>query len=215
MLSLVQSGYVQFGCGLCAPDGWRNFDASPTLLIERRLRPLKPFLVRRGFADYPDNVEHGCVVKGLPLAPNSVAGMYCSHVLEHLSLEECRAALKNVFASLKPGGYFRLCLPDLEYMIENYRRDNSPAAALRFIEATGMGQATDTRSTGGLFRAVFGLSRHLWLWDYKSLASEVADAGFTEIRRAQFGDSADPAFCSVETRDRWDNNLGIECRRPL
>lgn len=211
----MQSAYVQFGCGLCAPEGWRNFDASLTLFVERHVRPLKPFLIRRGFANYPENVEHGCVVKGLPLAPASVSGVYCSHVLEHLSLEECRAALRNVFTCLVPGGYFRLVLPDLEYMIENYRQNGSADAAVDFIKATGMGETCGRRAGHGLFRGTFGRSRHLWLWDYKSLSKEVADAGFVDIRRARFGDSADPAFTSVEDYSRWNTHLGIECRRPL
>lgn len=211
----MPSEYVQFGCGLCAPKGWRNFDASPTLLLERRLGPLKPFLVRRGFADYPSNVEHGCVVKGLPLAPSSVQGVYCSHVLEHLSLEECRTALKNVFLYLKPGGYFRLVLPDLEYMIDRYRSDGTPEAALHFIEATGMGETAGRRPAHSLFRGTFGRSKHLWLWDYKGLSREVAEAGFVEVRRASFGDFADSAFATVEDRNRWENNLGLECRRPI
>ena len=27
--------YVQYGCGFDAPDGWINYDASPTLFFER------------------------------------------------------------------------------------------------------------------------------------------------------------------------------------
>lgn len=207
--------YVQFGCGLCAPAGWRNFDASPTLLIERRLRPLKPFLVRRGFANYPDNVEHGCVIKGLPVPPDSVKAVYCSHVLEHLSLEECRTALRNVLTCLQPGGCFRLVLPDLEYMIRNYREDTGDQPALNFIEATGMGETSRPRTRFSFVRGLLGHSRHLWLWDYKSLSKEVAAAGFSNIRRAQYADAADPAFALVEDWSRWDTHLGIECHKPL
>lgn len=31
----VQRLFVQYGCGLAAPDGWINFDASPRLRFER------------------------------------------------------------------------------------------------------------------------------------------------------------------------------------
>lgn len=34
-MSLPAPLYVQFGCGLCAPPGWLNFDASPTPRFER------------------------------------------------------------------------------------------------------------------------------------------------------------------------------------
>ena len=29
--------YVQFGCGICAPTTWLNFDAGPAFWIERKL----------------------------------------------------------------------------------------------------------------------------------------------------------------------------------
>src|SRR5262245_22988509 len=31
---LTQALYVQYGCGLSAPDDWLNFDASPTLWLQ-------------------------------------------------------------------------------------------------------------------------------------------------------------------------------------
>ncbi len=61
----------------------------------------------------------------------------------------------------------------------------------------------------------FGGSKHLWMWDYKALEFELRSAGFADVRRAVFGDSADPMFAEVEQPERWTNCLGIECRRPL
>ena len=51
------SAYIQFGCGLCAPATWRNFDAGPAFWIERYLPVLKPALLKRGYPDYPANIE--------------------------------------------------------------------------------------------------------------------------------------------------------------
>jgi hypothetical protein len=39
------------------------------------------------------------------------------------------------------------------------------------------------------------------------------DAGFRQIRRAKFGDAADPAFREVEEQSRWDGALGVEAIR--
>jgi hypothetical protein len=52
------------------------------------------------------------------------------------------------------------------------------------------------------------------MWDYKNMAQELAEAGFTEIRRAYFGDSGDPAFADVESEHRWRDCLGVQCQRP-
>ena len=64
--------YVQYGCGLSAPVGWQNFDASPTLRLQKI--PLIGKLVRK--VDFPSNVLYGDIVKGLPgIAPQSCDGV--------------------------------------------------------------------------------------------------------------------------------------------
>ena len=210
----MQSQNVQFGCGTCAPESWLNFDAGPAFLLEKRLPFLKSALVRRGFPDYPANIHYGDVIKGLPVAPASAQRVYCSHVLEHLALEDCRKSLRNVLSYLVPGGVFRLVVPDLEFYMHNYLDSPAPEAASVFMAESYLGEREGARGLKSLPRAVFGRSQHLWMWDYKSFAHELEAAGFTGIRRAQFGDSGDAAFAAVENEGRWKNCLGIECRRP-
>ena len=73
----------------------------------------------------------------------------------------------------------------------------------------------EKRSRGGMefFRELLGNSRHLWMWDYKSLARELNRVGFTNIRRAWFGDASDAAFRAVEEESRWESALGIESKK--
>ena len=75
--------YVQYGCGQSCPDGWINFDASPTLRLQRL--PVIGRLFKRGATVFPDGVRFGDIVQGLPVPDGSVQGIYASHVLEHLS----------------------------------------------------------------------------------------------------------------------------------
>ena len=210
----MQAQYVQFGCGTCAPETWRNFDAGPAFLLEKRLPFLKPALIRKGFPDYPSHIEYGDVVKGLPVQTSSVRGIYCSHVLEHLALEDLRRTLRNVLGYLEPGGIFRLVVPDLEHLARTYLDDPTADAAPTFMVEAHLGERTASRGLRSLSRSLFGRSQHLWMWDYKSLSAELQTAGFTAIRRAEFGDSPDPYFLTVEEIGRWQNCLGIECRRP-
>lgn len=58
-----------------------------------------------------------------------------------------------------------------------------------------------------------GNSQHLWMWDYKSIAQELENAGFIDIRTAEFGDATDTLFTEVEDRGRWKNCLGVECKK--
>jgi hypothetical protein len=57
------------------------------------------------------------------------------------------------------------------------------------------------------------------MWDEKSMSYELDTAGFTKIRRCSFGDSTDPMFSLVESRDRFFDNgiveVAFECKRPL
>lgn len=104
--------YVHYGCHHCASPEWLNFDASPTLRLERL--PVVGRLVRKNARRFPANVIYGDIVLGLPVSPDSCNGVYCSHVLEHLALEDCRRALLNTHRIMKRGGIFRMVLPDLE-----------------------------------------------------------------------------------------------------
>lgn len=153
-------------------------------------------------------------MKGLPIAERSVEGAYCSHVLEHLSLEDFRTALTNTYTLLRPGGLFRLVVPDLEWLVNRYTSDPSDTAALALMKDCGMGVERRDRTIGAFLVSWLGNSTHLWMWDYKSIRSELRHARFTGIRRAFFNDSRDGAFAEVEDRGRWENCLGVECSRP-
>lgn len=208
---MINSQYIQYGCGWTAPNGWRNFDASPTLRFERL--PLVSRLYIKNASRFPENVECGDIVKGLPLLSSSCNGVYCSHILEHLSLDDFRTALHNTKDILRTGGIFRLVMPDLEYSTKLYLNNSSNDAAKEFMRETYLGHEKRARGLKGFIVSWLGNSQHLWMWDYKSTESELKDAGFTNIRKASFGDSSDPKFSEVEDKGRWDNALGIECMK--
>src|SRR5688572_28981640 len=108
--------YVQFGCGASVADEWINFDSSLTLRFERL--PLVGLFRRQ--RTFPLLARYGDIVKGLPLRDNSCSGVYCCHVLEHLSLEDAQLALRNTYRILRPSGIFRLVLPNLAACVRGY-----------------------------------------------------------------------------------------------
>lgn len=203
--------YVHYGCAWSAPESWRNFDASPTLRFERS--PLLGKLYTKNKSRFPENVEYGDIVSGLPVSPDSCRAVYCSHVLEHLSLESLRKALQNTHRILKSGGVFRFVLPDLEHLVTKYINTTSYDAAPVFMKETRLGREKEDRSLKGFIVSWLGHSEHLWMWDYKSIERELRSVGFVEIRRARFGDSPEPMFQEVEDKRRWSNCLGVECKK--
>lgn len=207
---MQNSRYIQYGCGFSAPAEWRNFDSSPTLRFERM--PLVGNLYSRNDQRFPTNVEYGDIVKGLPVPNQSCQVVYCSHVLEHLALEDFRLALRHTRKILKAGGLFRLVVPDLEYFIAEYQDCAQPNAAMTFMENTYLGRKRRLRGLKGILLAYLGNSNHLWMWDFNSMSIELKAAGFADIRRAEMGDSEEEMFKLVEDEGRWVNCLGVECR---
>lgn len=202
---------VQYGCGLSAPSGWVNFDTSPTLRLQRL--PVVGGLVPG--VKFPKAVRVGDVRSGLPVASATVDRAYCSHVLEHLALDDCRRAIGETLRILKPGGIFRIVLPDLEGYARTYMESvGDPEAAHTFMRSSLLG--AESRATGlrGLVKEWLGNSSHLWMWDYPALSRELGSAGFTEIRRATYRDSGEAVFDAVEEQSRWQGHLGVQCRKP-
>ena len=204
--------HLQYGCGLSAPEGWVNFDASPWVALRRI--PLVGWLARRRGPAFAKNVRYGDVVRGLPVADGSCRAIYCSHVLEHLAMADAQEALANTLGYLQPGGVFRLVVPDLQRLARDYLAAGDGDPAGTFMERAALGMRSRPRGLSGVLRAWLGHSRHLWMWDFASLSAELRRAGFEGVRRATYGDSALARFGEVEDPDRWDGCLGLECRRP-
>jgi hypothetical protein len=201
-----------FGCGLSCPAGWCNYGNSFRLRLQRL--PVIGGLVPSGpYGRFPADVRYGDIVRGLPRPPGSVKLLYCSHVLEHLALEELRQALRHCHALLAHDGIFRLVPPDLEHLIRCYTESSASDRGFMFISHTGMGVTHRSARWLGRVKETFASSRHVWLWDYPALATELTTAGFHDIRRATHGDSGIAAFDAVEAEPRWRHALGIQCRR--
>jgi SAM-dependent methyltransferase len=123
---------VQYGCGTWAPDGWLHFDVTPSLLVQNI-----PLIGRRLVPNrFPRSVRYGNICRGLPVAEGSVDMVYCSHVLEHLPVNDMRLALRNTFKMLRPGGVFRSVIPDLRMAAEAYLNSSDPGAGYWFIESS-------------------------------------------------------------------------------
>lgn len=203
--------YVQYGCGLCAPRSWLNFDCSPSLKLQRI--PGLGWVFRKVTPPFPPHVRSANIVKGLPVSINSCTAIYCSHVLEHLALADLEIALRHTYEYLRPDGTFRLVVPDLQALARAYVSSSDPLASLQFMEAAGIGRKERRRGIVGLMRTWLGNSAHLWMWDERSLSLKLQEHGFRSIRRAHFGDAEDPRFADVEDAGRFSGAVALQCRK--
>ena len=198
---------IHYGCGLSTGKSWLNFDASPTLKVQRL--PLIGSVLSKlagGATPFPADVRYGNIIDG-PLVPEGTAtAVFASHVLEHLSLRDARAALANTFRMLAPGGVFRMIVPDLRSRAQLYLRQvesGDPEASSNFMRYTMLGQEQRPRGLIKSIRHTFGASSHLWMWDLVSMRAELDRCGFVSVRECKFGDADDPAFAEVEDRARY------------
>jgi predicted SAM-dependent methyltransferase len=218
----VRSGkavYVQYGCGLSAPAGWLNYDASPRLKLERA--PIIGALVRSSVgALFPNTAICGNIVEGLSVADGSASGVYCSHVLEHIPRDDLPAALRNTLKILAPGGMFRMIVPDLRWRVLHYLSSldrGDRYAADKFLASCILGKATKPKSALTALREYFGNSAHLWMYDFEEMKALLETAGFEKVRKCDLGDG-DPMFELVEEKNRFfegnERELAIEAIKP-
>jgi predicted SAM-dependent methyltransferase len=195
--------YLQFGCGSSNPESFINYDSSFNLYIQRSI--FRFFWHHK--VKYPDDVLFGDVVKGLPVTPNSMKGIYSSHVIEHLSYNDCRRALRNCFSYLEKGGIFRCVLPNIEAQIKVYlmqKEASDKQAANKFMRYTFLGYEERPSSIRALISWYLATDKHFWMWDYDSLSTELLEAGFSSVKRSSFNMSADPVFNTAEDPSRFE-----------
>jgi predicted SAM-dependent methyltransferase len=170
---------------------------------------------------FPSNALWGDVTRRLAVSDSSADGVFCSHTLEHLSSQDVDRALQEALRILKPGGVFRIVVPDLRWRAEAYLRQaaaKDERAADQFLSSTMLGEKRRARTLAAIARTMFGNSAHRWMFDFASLARRLTSIGFVDVRRCEFGDAAQPAFKDVEERSRFfageNRELAVEARRP-
>lgn len=103
---------ANIGCGSRYHADWHNFDVHGN----------------------GRDVHRADILRGLPLADDSMDVVYHSHLLEHLPPQAATPFLAECRRVLRPGGIVRVVVPDLEAMVRAYletldRVDASDASA--------------------------------------------------------------------------------------
>ena len=86
---------------------------------------------------------------------NSIDNLLAEHVFEHLTLKQARKAFKLALQFLKPGGVFRLAVPDGLFPSEEY---------INYVRPGGVGVGADD---------------HKILYTYKTLEHELTEVGYS------------------------------------
>ena len=208
---------LHIGCGMNAPLDFDNYDASPTLRFERI--PILGNIYTKNQTRFPKNAMYGNISNGIRGLYDSYDACYCSHVLEHLSKSEFDVAIINIYKYLKPGGVFRLVMPDLNVYVatylENYINGNINSS-IDFMNQTLLGvQEFRDRNLFTLIKNGLSNSRHNWLWDDITTREALSNVGFINISRKDFGDSSTDFFASVEKESSFHNAFCLESTKKF
>ena len=178
---------LNVGCGTDYKAGWVNIDNNSDNNIEK--------------LDLNWDLRNP-----LPFPDNSVDYIFNEHFIEHLTVEEGKASVKDFMRVLKPGGVLRIATPDLSVSVDLY---NDPKwKSHPFITKFGL-QFVQTPAE--LLNMGFSWWGHKWVYDYPELLRRLNEAGFEKITRQELRKSSHKALNNLEIRD--ESTLIVEVKK--
>lgn len=126
-----------------------------------------------------------------PLPDGSIDFIYSEHFIEHVSLAAAMALLAECRRVLRRGGVVRLSTPDLKVLAEKYL-----AGDVREWRDVGWEPATPC----DLLNEGLRNWGHCYVYDEPKLMALLGGAGFTDVARRSWGQSAHQPLSGIETR---------------
>jgi predicted SAM-dependent methyltransferase len=183
---------LHLGCFDQAVDGWVNTDITPHLFVARI--PLAAailyrlgLMTRERYEQHRRGVFDGVLYldlgKPFPFADGEFDNAFSAHALEHLYAAQATSCAREVCRVLKPGGVFRVTVPDLDRAVAAYD-PRTPEPLLELIY-----NAAQKRDK----------NRHHWMYTGQSMIRLLLGAGFSSAERCAFQQGRCPDL------DRLDN----------
>jgi predicted SAM-dependent methyltransferase len=117
----------------------------------------------------------------LPFEDQSLDGAFCEHVLEHFTQDDGLRIMQEVRRCLKPGGVFRIVVPNGEWVMRTYFENPDFLVQHRL---KGEGQAME--AVNSYFRQRY---EHQFLYDWPTMEATLRKAGFSTVTKTDFNKS--------------------------
>lgn len=198
---------VNIGSGLSVAPGWINVDGNinaffsnfplPLLRIIYRSSGAKNWFEEEFFCNTLKNNTfiHHKIEYGLPFPDESVDFVYSSHLLEHLFQEDAKKLLSEIHRVLKKGGKVRICIPDLDYVFDLFRKGEKEKALAYLFPSS---------------QADY-LSRHRYMYDFPMISELLEKTGFTSIQKFNFKEGTIPDVENLDNRP--EETLHVEATK--
>ena len=167
---------------------------------------------------------------GIPFGNATVDVAVASHVIEHLHpFNELPFVLQEVFRVLKPGGVFRVAVPDLVKLVSAYEDHSSPPSQATMALAESQRELKDyvgvmySEMPAALRFSVicFGNNSkmpyydgHQWIADLEALQWVLRRAGFTDVRPVEPQESRFPGLMTTYQDVEAAEEIVVEATRP-
>jgi predicted SAM-dependent methyltransferase len=174
---------LNWGCGTDPDPGWINSDIKEDPAVDIS-------------AD---------ILEGLPLEEGSIDYAVSIHALPELRYTDQVPALMELRRVLAPEGVLRLALPDLDRAIRAYREGDRGYFLVPDEDARAIGSKMITQLLW------YGYSKTLFTYDF--IAELLERAGFREVRRCAYRETASRFPAIVELDNRPEESLFVEARK--
>ncbi len=184
---------VNLGCFDKSIPGWVNTDITPHIFVAklpgaarviRTLGKMTEERYRQHERGVFDKVRYVNLSRPFPFGDNEIDNVFSAHVLEHLYRDQVRNCVREVYRVLKPGGVFRVSVPDLDIAVRNYDPKDPDKLLQLIYEAQ---QKSDK-------------NRHHWMYNEHSMGRLLRGAGFREVVRCEYQQGRCPDLDKTDNR---------------
>jgi predicted SAM-dependent methyltransferase len=126
------------------------------------------------------------VTLGLPF--DDVAFIFAEHFIEHIAYVDALVLLRECRRALGDDGVLRLSTPNLDWVWASHY-------------ALNLGESEQVKACFDLNRAFRGYG-HAFLYNERTLAATLHDAGFANVVRCAYGESAHPELRGLERHEQ-------------
>ena len=168
---------LHIGAGSDQPTGWLNTDLYPGRYGMVRLDATQTF----------------------PFSDETFHFIFSEHMIEHIPLRGARTMLSECHRTLRPKGWIRLATPNLT-QVARLVLDRAEPDVTRFLGKMAHRydpEAGDNLSTLMINDYFYGHG-HRFIYNFQMLSSELAHAGFINIRQCSSGISAIPDLNGID-----------------
>lgn len=152
----------------------------------------------------------------LPIEDACFDWVFSEHFIEHISLEQAVAWLREVYRVLRPGGVARISTPDLALYANGYGDPKQTFYQRHHAQLERMGMRGSPSRRAWMLNQIFRNYGHQWIYDLEELTLVARAAGFDPqlVQRCGYRQGAVPELAGLDQEIRSDESLYVEIQKP-